>query len=67
VKNNASISKVNEPIRLIKPKPCQEVPWSLISKSCIPKASTTEIEECCNEDSNNGGLFHGLVFWWRRL
>ena len=67
MKHNASISKINEPVWFIESKPCQEVPWCIIPKGCISKASTAEVEVGCNYDCYCWGLLHGLVFWWRWL
>lgn len=58
MKNNTSISKVNEPVRLIKPKICQVSLCFFFPKVVYP----THVEEFCNVVSNHRGLFHSLVF-----
>ena len=48
MKNNASIVKINEPIRFIEAKSCQQISWCIVSKGCISKASTAEVEKGCD-------------------
>lgn len=43
--NNACISKIDEPIWLIKPESSQEVSRSRIPKSCITESSAGQVKE----------------------
>jgi hypothetical protein len=63
--SNTYISKVYQPVWLIKPEPGKDVPRGLISKSRIAKTATTKIEEGGKQYSYHRCLFNGLILsWW---
>lgn len=66
MKNNASVSEIDEPKWLIETETGQEIARCGISKCCVTKASATKVEECCDDYGSGRGFLHSLLLcWWR--
>ena len=53
MKDDASIGKIDEPVRLEESKSSKEVSWSVIPKGSIAETPTAEVEECGYKDGDN--------------